>query len=163
MESLSMLSESVIRNMRQEEYSYTDFIIELKALRKKGLEVYIGTDSQVIKDMISIVTCVCLYKHGIRENKIFYIKNKVKRERYPTLRSRIVFEAHRSLAAALEISPLVTGPLTIHLDIGSDLKKNKTAKFQKELKMLFTSQGFNCEVKPNSWASSSIADKFTKR
>ena len=50
----------------------------------------------------------------------------------------------------------------MHLDVGEDLRKNKTAKFNKELKILVESQGFGCEIKPNSWASSSIADRYTK-
>ena len=157
-----MIKESKLRNMSQEEVSYEDFLLELKRLNKKGLDLYIGTDSQVIKNKICIVTCICFYKHGISENQIFYIKNRVDSQKYPTLRSRIIFEAYKSLEAALELDPMVDGRLTVHLDIGTDMKKNKTAKFRGELEVLFRSQGFGCEVKPNSWASSCIADKFTK-
>lgn len=157
-----MLKTSTLRNMSQEEVSYDNFIKELKRLDKKGLDLYVGTDSQVIKNKICIVTCICFYKHGISENQIFYIKNRINSQMYPTLRSRILFEAYKSLEVALELDPMIRGKLTVHLDIGTDLKKNKTAKFRKELEMLFVSQGFGCEVKPNSWASSAIADKFTK-
>ena len=157
-----MLKESTLRNMSQKEVSYEDFLEELNRLNKKGLDLYIGTDSQVLKNKICIVTCICFYKRGISENQIFYIKNRVDSEKYPTLRSRIIFEAYKSLEIALELDPMISGKLTVHLDIGTDFKRNKTAKFKNELEILFKSQGFGCEVKPNSWASSCIADKFTK-
>ena len=88
-----MLKESTLRNMSQREVSYEEFLEDLNRLSKKGLDLYIGTDSQVIKNKICIVTSICFYKHGISENQIFYIKNKVDSQKYPTLRSRIIFEA----------------------------------------------------------------------
>jgi len=157
-----MLKTGTIRDMNQNTYSYEDFIEKVKRLNKEGLDVYIGTDSQVLGPKTSIVTCVCLYKPGIKKNSIFYIKEKLDTEKYPTLRSRMLLEAYRSLEVALEMDSLIEGRLTVHLDIGSDEIKNKTARFQKELQILFRSQGFGCEIKPNSWASSCIADRFTK-
>ena len=157
-----MLKNGIIRTFDNAEVEYESFMNTLKKLNSEGLDLYIGTDSQVLKDRISIATCICFYKPGVSENKIFYIKNKLSKERYPTLRSRMLLEAYRSLEAALELDPYINGKLTVHLDIGSDLKKNKTAKFNKELKILVESQGFGCEIKPNSWASTSIADRFTK-
>ncbi len=157
-----MLKDGIIRTFEGAEVPYEDFIKEMKLLNSEGLDVYIGTDSQVIKQKISIATCICFYKRGIAKNRVYYIKKRVKEERYPTLRSRMLFEAYTSLEAALEIDPFIKGSLTVHLDIGSDFKKNKTAKFSKELQILVKSQGFGCEIKPNSWASSSLADMYTK-
>lgn len=157
-----MLKTGTIRDVNQEILSYAKFVEKLKDLNKEGLDVYIGTDSQVLGLKISIVTCICLYRNGLPKNSIFYIKEKLNTERYPTLRSRMLLEAYRSLEVALEVDQLVDGQLTVHLDIGSDVAKNKTAKFQNELQFLFKSQGFGCEIKPNSWASSCVADRFTK-
>lgn len=157
-----MLKTGTIRDVNQEILSYAKFVEKLKDLNKEGLDVYIGTDSQVLGPKISIVTCICLYRNGLPKNSIFYIKEKLNTDRYPTLRSRMLLEAYRSLEVALEVDQLVDGQLTVHLDIGSDVAKNKTAKFQNELQFLFKSQGFGCEIKPNSWASSCVADRFTK-
>lgn len=157
-----MLQENTIRDMHQKVIPYEDFINKIKDLKKEGLDLYIGTDSQVLGKKISVVTCICLYKNGVAKSKIFYIKEKLSTERYATLRSRMILEAYRSLEVALEMDQLVGGKLTVHLDIGSDIAKSQTAKFQNELQFLFKSQGFGCEIKPNSWASSSIADRFTK-
>lgn len=157
-----MLKEGTIRTFENVEISYEDFTKIMRSLDDEGLDVYIGTDSQVIKNKICIATCICFYKKGITKNRIFYIKKRVSTERYPTLRARMLFEAYTSLEAALDVDPFFKGDLTVHLDVGSDFKINKTAKFSKELQMLVESQGFGCEIKPNSWASSSVADRYTK-
>jgi len=157
-----MLKENIIRDFNNGEVEYSDFINQVKEATLNGYDVFIGTDSQVIKTKLSIVTCVCLYKAGTGKSQIFYVKNRLPAKNYPTLRSRMLFEAYKSLEAALEVDPHAAGKLTVHLDIGSDFKKCRTAKFQKELQILVRSQGFGCEVKPNSWASSAVADRFTK-
>lgn len=157
-----MLKDGTIRTFKDVEVSYDEFINNLKKLNAEGLDVYIGTDSQIIKNKISIATCICFYKQGIAKNKIFYIKKRIPEHKYPTLRARMLFEAYSSLEVALEVDQYISGSLTVHLDIGSDFKKNKTAKFSKELQILVKSQGFGCEIKPNSWASSSLADMYTK-
>ena len=157
-----MLKENVIRNFDNGTIEYDDLVKRIEKLTLEGYDVFIGTDSQVIKTKLSIVTCVCLYKNGTGKSQIFYVKNRLPAKNYPTLRSRMLFEAYKSLEAALDVDPYAAGRLTVHLDIGSDFKKCKTAKFKKELQILVRSQGLGCEVKPNSWASSAVADRFTK-
>jgi predicted RNase H-related nuclease YkuK (DUF458 family) len=157
-----LFKENQIRGFYNEEVSYEDFLLKLDEYNQEGFDAYIGTDSQVIKGRVSVVTCVCLYKFGAKKNEIFYVKNRVPANRLPTLRARMLHEAYKSLEAAIDIDPLIDGELIVHLDIGTDPIRCKTAKFQKELQILVRSQGFGCEVKPNSWASSSVADLFTK-
>lgn len=74
----------------------------------------------------------------------------------------MLLEAYTSLEVALEIDPAVKSELIIHLDVGSDTRRNRTAKFSAELQMLVKSQGFGCAIKPDSWASSAVADKYSK-
>ena len=157
-----MLEENTIRTFAGKELSYEEFIEEVKLLSKEGLDVYIGTDSQIIKEKISIATCICFYKRGIKKNQIFHIKRKIPREKYPTLRARMLLEAYTSLEVALEVDPIIKSKLIVHLDIGADMRKNRTAKFSNELQMLVRSQGFGCAIKPDAWASSAIADKYSK-
>ena len=157
-----MLKENTIRSFCGEEIKFNDFVKEIKKASNDGFGAYVGTDSQQIKNKISVVTCVCLYKKGKSASKIFYVKERILGKRLPTLRSRMLHEAYKSVEAAIEIDPWFDGPLTVHLDIGSNPLKCKTAKFGKELKILVKSQGFGCEIKPDSWASSAVADRFTK-
>ena len=157
-----LFKKNQIRGFYNEEVSYSYFLEKLKEYNNEGFDAYIGTDSQVIKGKVSVVTCVCLYKFGAKKNEIFYIKNRVPVKRLPTLRARMLHEAYKSLEAAIDVDPFIDGKLTVHLDIGTDPKRSPTARFKKELQVLVRSQGFGCEVKPNSWASSSVADMFTK-
>jgi predicted RNase H-related nuclease YkuK (DUF458 family) len=156
-----MLEDKTIRGFMGEEFSYSEFLKIVKDLDKDGYSTYVGTDSQKFKDKVSMVSCVCLYKQSVG-SKIFYIKENMKKELIPTLRARILYEAYRSIEIAIEMDRQIYGQLVVHLDVGADAIKNKTARFEKELQILVRAQGFGCEIKPNSWASSSIADRFTK-
>lgn len=157
-----MLRENTIRSFGGTEIAYENLMQIIEELTLDGYDTFIGTDSQVIKEELSIATCVCFYKCGSGLSKIFYVKNKLPAKNFPTLRSRMLFEAYKSLEAALEVDPFAAGGLTVHLDIGSDAKVSKTAGFKKELQVLVRAQGFGCEIKPDSWASSSVADRLTK-
>ncbi len=157
-----MLAKKRIKDFNNSSISYDDFIKIAKKFDSNGYKTFIGTDSQQCKLHVSIVTSICFYKINGKGSRIFYIKEKNPKSQYPTLRSRILDEAYRSVEVAIELDKLIKGQLTIHLDIGDDIIKNKTSKFNKELQMLVKGQGFDCAIKPDSWASTSVADKFTK-
>jgi len=43
-----VLKTGTIRDMHQKVLGYEEFVEKLKSLNKEGLDVYIGTDSQVL-------------------------------------------------------------------------------------------------------------------
>jgi len=155
-----MLKENIIRNGSQEEFSFEEFRREIVLLQEAGNEIYIGTDSQVIKEMVHVVTCVCAYKDGCG-GRFFYTKEKISKSKFPTTRMRLLHEAYRSIEAAMEIEAFVCGKLTVHLDIGDNVIKSMSARYKKEIESIVLSMGYDCEIKPYSWASS-VADRFTK-
>ena len=157
-----MLSNYLIKRADHSLISYEEFVAELKRLESDGLDLYIGTDSQLIKTELSIATCLCFYKIGCKESRIFYIKELVDANLFSSLRSKILKETLKSIEIAMDLDYLFNNKITLHLDVGSDSKKSKTAKFENELQILVKAQGFGCEIKPNSWASSSIADRISK-
>lgn len=157
-----MLENKKIRDFSGNEYDYNEFIVYISTLDKKGGDFYIGTDSQVLSGKISIVTCVCYHNEVTHKNKIFFVKEKIRMDKYPTLRAKMLLEAYRSIEAAMEVEAYIDGKIHIHLDIGAT-KKSATSKFKKELEFLVKAQGYDCAIKPYSWAASSIADKMTKR
>ncbi len=126
------------------------------------LNLYIGTDSQEFSKDITIVTCIAFHKSDGPKSSIFYFKDKVSRKYCKNLKTRMTMEAFQSVQVALEMSDLYNGDIEVHLDIGSNEKKSKTFLFKNELEQLVMSQGYKCEVKPNSWASSTIADRLSK-
>ena len=155
-----MFKENTIFNYDQEGFSFDEFKGELIRQQKLGYNVFIGADSQIIKDRVSVVACVCLYKDR-SGGTFYYVKERVSKKKFPTTRMRLLYEAYKSIEVAMEIEEFVLGSLTIHLDIGSDILKSLSAKYKKEAESIVLSMGYKCEIKPNSWASS-VADRFTK-
>jgi hypothetical protein len=157
---VKMLEKHVIRDFAQHEYSYQEFLKQIEKYNSLGRKVYIGTDSQSFKEHVSVVTSICLHSAG-SGGKLFYIKEKISVENFPSLRSRMLFEAYRSIEVAMELEEYVSEDLEIHLDVGSTIK-SKTSSYQNELQAIVNSQGYKCAIKPYSWASSSVADRMSK-
>tara|TARA_B100000131_G_scaffold121744_2_gene118808 strand:+ start:2085 stop:2555 length:471 start_codon:yes stop_codon:yes gene_type:complete len=155
-----MFKKNKILNYEQIIFSFSEFKKELIDLQNDGYNVYIGADSQIVKDKVSVVACVCLYKQS-KGGRVFYVKERIDKSKFPTTRMRLLYEAYKSIEVAMEIEEFVTEDLTIHLDIGSDIMRSLSAKYKKEAESIVLSMGYNCEIKPDSWASS-VADRFTK-
>jgi len=164
-----MLDQHIIRDFSQNTYTKEEFLNQLKNYDEQGYNLYIGTDSQIVKRKISIVTAMCFHKSGDDagddaggvSGKIFYVKERIGRKQYPNLRTRMLLEAYRSIELAMELESLFSKKLEVHLDVGNTIK-SKTSAYEKELQALVLSQGYGCEIKPYSWASSSVADKVVK-
>ena len=132
-------------------------------LYNQGYTIAVGSDSQKFYEKISFVTTICAH-HKSKGAVGYYIKHKKRREEFPTLRARISAEAYNSLEMAFWIRDMLPDGaiLEVHLDIGNDPIRCATFIFKKELTSLVKSQGFLCKIKPESWASSGVADWFTK-
>ena len=173
---ISMLQDQVIMDLSRKEVAYDEFVSELRKMDDLGAEFYIGTDSQILKRRIYIVTCVCAVMRN--NNRVYYVKDSVgkaelkdmrmpygiieKKRESSSIRLRMLLEAYRSVEVAMEVEPLITGKLHVHLDIGSDPVKNKSSVALKELKFLIKSHGYECAVKPDAWAASVVADWVVK-
>lgn len=156
------LSDKKIKKFSGEDISFNDFLKLVKDLEKYELNLYIGTDSQEYDETVTVATCIAFYKSGAEKSYIFYFRDRLPRSIFPNLKSRMTMEAFQSVQVAMELGEFYSGNIELHLDIGSNEKRSKTFLFKNELEQLVTSQGYKCEVKPNSWASSTLADKFSK-
>jgi len=157
-----MLDEHLVRDYSNRTYTKEEFLEQVKEYDRKGFDAYIGTDSKIVSKKVSIASAI-IFHNSNSGGKIFYIRDKVNRRECPSLRSRMLLEAYRSIELAMELEQYLHHGLEIHLDIGDDIFKNKTSAYEKELRALVTGQGYTCEIKPNSWASSSIADRFVNK
>ncbi len=162
-----MLKESQIHGPDQQNYTYQEMISELRKLNSCGYGIYVGADSKVVKDRVSFVVAVCVYKPSTG-CKIFWVKNKLPKVEFPNLRKRLMFEAYKALEVAMEIEDEIeisgfmnNRGIGIHLDIGFDEKISRSAMFRTEFESLITSQGYTCTIKPDSWASVA-ADRFCR-
>lgn len=149
-----------IRDIYGEEFSLDRFLKICKEESERGLGMFIGSDSQKFFSKVNLVTSVCLH-HPRKGAQVFYVKQKVSPEIFPSLKSRMMAELYCSLDAAFFMRDKIGCNIEVHLDIGSDPKKCKTFPFKKEFLNIVTGQGFTGKVKPNSWASG-VADWFTK-
>ncbi len=135
----------------------------------ESYEITIGTDSQNF-DRTKMVEVIAVHKKG-KGGTFFYniefihlitnLKQKINEE---TGRSLFVandlFDALEELF--MENDMLIDDldvSFQIHCDIG---RAGKTSVLIKEIVSWVTSQGFVCLIKPDSYAASGIADKFSK-
>ena len=94
--------------------------------------------------------------------KYFFKKERDNSPKYKDLSTKINREVDLALTTALEIRNNIPGSdIEIHVDIGRK-KKNSTRFLVNQIRGWVTGLGFVCCIKPNSWASSDIADWHTK-
>ena len=126
---------------------------------KPGMEVYVGTDSKPSPDP-KYVTAVCIYNPGKGGN---FIISSCRNGKRVSMRDRLLHEAYLSIECAMEISKMIGSeyPLTIHIDANQPHLNWESGKHAKGLIGYVKGCGFNCDIKPNSWCASSIADDFT--
>ncbi len=154
-----MFEHKLIRDYNGQVYSPEQFLQHIKYYQNLNFNAYVGSDSKIDKNKITLVSVICFHQDG-KSGKIFYLKEKVNKKEFPNLRTRMLLEAFRSLEVADELQKQFYNYIEIHLDIG-DSKKSKTALYEKELQSLIRSQDYPCLIKPNSFASF-IADKILK-
>jgi predicted RNase H-related nuclease YkuK (DUF458 family) len=125
----------------------------------------IGTDSQAKKlnghSEYDFVTAVVIHRKG-RGARFFWQKERVVQNM--VLRDRIYAETTRSLLTAHNLVPLVRKSISnskyeleIHIDVGPN---GKTREMIKEVTGMVAGNGYIVKTKPDSWAASSVADKY---
>jgi len=157
---LKKFEDLKIRDIDGDELSLEEFILFCKKEMERGLKVYVGSDSQTFYSKVSMVTAVCVH-HPSKGANAFYVKQKVSKDLFPTLKSRMMAELFCSINAGFMLQDRLGVLPEIHIDIGSDPNKCKTFPFKKEFLSIIHGQGFVGKAKPDGWASS-VADWFTK-
>ncbi len=131
---------------------------------KSGSKVFIGSDSFISGGKVCFASTICLHGANLG-GRYFFFKEYEESKRYTNLASRITEEARRSIELAellfvkYDIDPIL---IEVHLDVSPFSAKNGTSKFSDMLRGYVNGYGFECKVKPNAWASQSVADKHSK-
>ena len=131
------------------------------------LQIVVGTDSQNFDKtkVVSVIAVTCEGHGGI----FFYEIERIKR--INDVRMKLTEETTRSLNIMTKLVEILekkeyaelreNSTLAIHVDAGwSD--KGKTKELIPMLVGWIKACGYDCKVKPDSFASSSIADKLSK-
>ena len=142
-----------------------EFVLaELRAHVAANGRIYIGTDSYIDKSRCAFATAICLHgADGQSGGKYFFRKVYLNRQNFPSLVQRILREVQDSIEIALTISEkLPTAKIELHLDVSPSNKENGTSKISEMVTGYAKSSGFECKIKPEAWASQSVADKHSK-
>ncbi len=129
--------------------------------------ISIGTDSQNITGNTVVAVAICILSDMPDFDRTFYY-GREKINQFKNLYSRISYETQLSIHTANSLRNYTQSMqnnlnISIHLDVSSETAKNKTSKFSNGLISLVRAYDYpHVEVKPNSWAASSVADKYTK-
>ena len=150
------MAQKGFRDFSGNDYSYDEFLEACRKLDSLGYKFSVGTDSQVRKNDVDVITCVCAHAYGIG-SKVFYRKHVMPKDEFPTLRSRLLHETYSSISVAIELEGVVKNKLAVHLDVGSS-KRSSSNKYCNELEIIVRSQGYECAIKPDSFAAA-CADK----
>lgn len=153
--------------------SITHGTLELTEIRKHILaflsqdeesryQIVVGTDSQPHNGTgVDFVTAIVVHRQG--HGGIYFWKRVVNRKKY-VLRERMYEEATMSLAMAEQVVALLHKDgitkydVEIHVDIG---KVGKTREMITEIIGMVRGSGFAVKMKPESYAASKVADKYT--
>lgn len=130
----------------------------------KNKKIFIGSDSFHSRSKICFVTTVCLLTERLGGRYYFY-KENIAPKRYSTLATRITEEVRRSIELAeyfMEKYNIPPDMIELHLDVSPFAAKEGTSRLSEMLKGYVQGYGLGCKLKPNAWASQSVADRHSK-
>ena len=129
-----------------------------------GGKVFLGSDSFVTNRKVIFASAVCLHG-GELPSRYFFYRQKEPSKKYKNLNARITEEATRSIVLAQDLIAnydFKVENIELHLDASPPEAGNGTSKIADALKGYIYGCGFNCKLKPEAWASQSVADRHSK-
>jgi len=140
---------------------YRDIVRFMREDPQASYKLIVGSDSQTRQDLV-FVTAIVIHRLG-KGARYYY--QRTHHRRMASLRQRILFETSLSLAVAGELERLFAehGPaeldMEVHIDIGPD---GETRDLIREIVGMVLGSGFDAKIKPDAYAASSVADRYTK-
>jgi len=135
---------------------------ELEKYLMKGGTIYIGTDSQYSAGKCVFASVIGMHIRELKIGNYFFIKKKELNWAYKDLRTKINKEIQMSIDIATYLREKYTSAnIEIHADVGTK-EKNATNKLVDSIRGWVIGMGYIFKCKPNSWASTSVADWHTK-
>ena len=129
-----------------------------------GSKVFIGSDSFISRDKVCFASAVCLHGSG-KGGRYFFFKDFLPKPKFSQIVTRITEETRRSVEiACLFMNEYGIDPqnIELHLDVSPFGANNGTSKYSDMLKGYVQGFGVDYRLKPNAWASQTIADKHSK-
>tara|TARA_Y100000034_G_C6689475_1_gene303522 strand:+ start:69 stop:542 length:474 start_codon:yes stop_codon:yes gene_type:complete len=145
------------------EIEFKDILDEIEKYISKGGKIFIGSDSQLCNNTCIFATAICLHgAQGSQGGRYFFKRFKDEGPQYSNLKLRIISEVTHSLDVAIDLmGKFPDSDIEVHVDIGRG-PKSKTSIYVDHIQGWARATGLSCKVKPDAWASASVADKHTK-
>ena len=123
-------------------------------------KVFIGCDSQQVKDNLIFALAVCL-THSNKGARFWTRRLKKSKLKYPALATRLLEEVNQACLLGEVIRSETGLPVVIHADINpsSEHPSNKVAG---QIISYIKGMNFDYAIKPDSWASCTVADRMSK-
>ncbi len=146
------------------EETYQTILDFIKTEPDNQYKLIVGTDSQPGVKEIVFVTAIVIYRVG-RGGRFFYLKRQERM--HTSLKQRIFYEVSKSLEVASKLTGFLADEkefeeelqIEIHVDVG---EKGPTNSIIKEVVGMVVGSGYEALIKPDSYAASTVADKYTK-
>lgn len=130
--------------------------------KKAFYQVIVGSDSQRTSPGIyDFVTALVIHRVGL--GAIYFWKREIINRRM-ALRERIYLEATMSLTTSenfinfFKTNGVSRYDIQIHVDIG---RQGETREMITEITKMIRANGYQVRIKPDSYAASKVADKYT--
>jgi predicted RNase H-related nuclease YkuK (DUF458 family) len=144
------------------EYNIASVIESITDYVKQGGTLYVGSDSMLFTASCVYATAICLHDADLKVARYFYTKHRDRTSESKNLKHKITKEVNYSIDVAMMLlDKFPDAAIEIHADVGTT-KRSATSKFVEFVRGWIKGSGFTAKVKPNSWASSTVADWHTK-
>tara|TARA_B100001094_G_C17935523_1_gene672896 strand:- start:147 stop:632 length:486 start_codon:yes stop_codon:yes gene_type:complete len=130
---------------------------------KDTCEIHVGCDSHFVKDKCVFAVVVAMYEYG-KGGTYFFARAKIPRRLFMNMKLRLLKEVEIAISLADVLSSftfLDRKKMRVHLDINPDNRFKSSQVFNSATSWV-KSLGYQCVVKPDSWASSWLADAYAK-
>lgn len=139
-------------------------VLLLKEYTSNGARIFIGSDSFISSQKTCFATAICLHG-GDKGSRYFFFRDFTPKNHFANLVSRITEETRRSVEVAeLLMSDHSIDPknIELHMDVSPFGAGNATSKYSEMLKGYVQGYGVGFRLKPDAWASQTVADKHSK-
>lgn len=147
-----------------EEIDFYDLLKLVREYVRRGAKIFIGSDSFISREKVCFASAVCL--HGGEEGgRYFFYKEFLPKKQFLQLVARITEETRRSVEIAclfMDEYSMNAKNIELHLDVSPFNTNNGTSRYSDMLKGYVQGFGVDFRLKPNAWASQTIADKHSK-
>jgi predicted RNase H-related nuclease YkuK (DUF458 family) len=131
-----------------------------------GAKIYLGADSQRLrKKKVKFVTVVVIHYEGNRGAKVFHeiTIDKVQDAKLSRPFNRMMKEVQLLTELYLQLEDiLIDRDFEIHIDVSSDESKGSSVAYHAAKGVIWGYIGVEPVCKPEAWAASTVADKYSK-